>query len=233
MLALSLAAAEPSADPDFELFGDEFAAAGAAADTPVYDPLIALNRAIFKVNDFVYLKVIEPVARGYASVTPEGARIGVRRFFNNLGWPVRVVNHCLQGRFRGAGTETKRFAINTTVGVLGFRDPALNRYNLEPIPADFGLTLASYGIGGGPAITLPLLGPSNLRDALSKFPDHFLNPVSYIDPWQASAGVRIYEVENGTSLRLGQYGELKEAALDPYVFFRDAYAQNRDKRIGD
>lgn len=228
-----VAAAETGADADFDLFGDEYSDGQSVAQAPIYDPLIGLNRAIFKLNDFLYLRLMEPVARGYARVTPEGARIGVKRFFKNLGWPGRVVNNCLQGKLRDAGTETKRFVINTTVGVLGFRDPALSRYDLQPVSEDFGQTLAVYGVGDGPPVTLPFFGPSNLRDALGMIPDHFLNPVSYLDPWELSAGVRVVEVENSTSLRIGEYGDLKKEALDPYTFFRDAYKQNRDQRIGE
>jgi len=225
--------ADEGADMDFDLFGDEYAETDAVEQEPVSDPLMGFNRAMFKANDFLYLRLVEPVASAYGFVTPEGARIGVKRFFKNLGWPQRVVNNCLQGKFGDAGTETKRFVINSTVGVLGFWDPALNRYGIEPVAEDFGQTLAAYGIGAGPPVTLPFFGPSSLRDAMAKIPDHFLNPVSYLDPWGLRAGVRVAEVENATSLRVGEYGEMKEAALDPYTFFRDAYKQNRDQRIGE
>lgn len=228
-----MVAVDANADDDFDMFEEDIAAEGMAEQEPVSDPLIGLNRTIFKINDFLYLRLMEPVAGAYGFVVPEGARIGVKRFFRNLGWPARVVNTCLQGKLGDAGTETKRFVINSTIGVLGFWDPALNRYGMEPALEDFGQTLAVYGIGDGPPVTLPFFGPSNLRDALGKIPDHFLNPVSYLDPWEISAGVRVVEVENETSLRIGEYGDLKEAALDPYTFFRDAYKQNRDQRIGE
>lgn len=231
-LSFSAAAASDS-DRDFDLFEEDFAAGDTGVQESVFDPLIGLNRAVFKLNDFLYLNIMEPVARGYAWAVPEGARIGVKRFFKNLGWPGRVVNNCLQGKCCGAGTETKRFVINTTVGVLGFWDPALNRWDMEPAAEDFGQTLAVYGIGDGPVIMLPLLGPSNLRDALGKIPDWFLDPLSYLDPWELRLGVWAYDEENKTSLRIGEYGDLKEEALDPYTFFRDAYKQNRDKRIGE
>jgi phospholipid-binding lipoprotein MlaA len=226
-----VSSADNITDPDFDLFGDEYASGGSATESRVCDPLIGCNRVVFKANDFLYLKVVEPAARAYEFVVPEGARIGVKRFFQNLGGPGRVVNSCLQCKFHDAGTETKRFVINSSMGVLGFGDPALKRYGLKPVPEDFGQTLAVYGIGDGPVLELPLLGPSNLRDALAKIPDYFLSPVSYLDPWEFRTGLRVYEIENNTSLQIGQYGELKEAALDPYTFFRDAYKQNRDKRI--
>jgi len=227
------AAAEPEADSDFDLFEEEVSVEETGGEEPACDPLSGCNRVIFHVNDFLYLKVMEPVAQAYAWVVPEGARVGVKRFFKNLGWPQRVVNNCLQGKFSAAGTETKRFVINSTMGILGFWDPALTRYGLEPVQEDFGQTLAVYGLGDGPAIMLPLLGPSNLRDALCKIPDWFLDPLSYLDPWELRLGVRAYDVENNTSLRIGQYEDLKEAALDPYTFFRDAYKQSRDQRIGE
>ena len=231
MLCLPLLLEAEDVHTDFDLFGDDYVETELMEPQPVSDPLSGFNRSMFKLNDFLYLWIMEPVARGYAWITPEGARVGVKRFFKNLGWPQRVVNNCLQGKFAGAGTETKRFVINSTLGVLGLWDPALNHYELEPVVEDFGQTLAAYGIGDGPPVTLPLFGPSNLRDAIAKIPDHFLNPVSYLDPWGLSAGVRVVEVENGTSLRIGEYEDMKEAALDPYTFFRDAYKQNRDQRI--
>ncbi len=233
LLCLPFMLPAEDAHADFDLFEDEFEKTETMETKPVSDPLIGLNRTIFTVNDFLYLRLMEPVARGYAWAAPEGARIGVKRFFKNLGWPQRVVNNCLQGNFAGAGTETKRFVINSTAGVLGLRDPALNRFSLEPVPGDFGQTLAAYGIGDGPPIMLPFFGPSNLRDALAKIPDHFLNPVSYLDPWELSAGVRAVEFENDTSLHLGEYEDMKEAALDPYIFFRNAYKQNRDQQTGE
>jgi len=220
------------ADPDFDVFGD-CETEGSLQGSRVDDPLIGYNRAMFYVNDFLYLGVIEPVASAYTWAVPEAARVGIKRFFQNLGWPKRLINNCLQGKWRGAGTETERFLINTTVGILGFGDPALNSYGLEPAREDFGQTLAVYGIGDGSPVTLPLMGPSNARDAIGKIPDFFLSPISYFMPWVATLSVRAYEIENYNSLHIGEYRDMKEAALDPYIFFRDAYKQSRDKRIAE
>ena len=220
--------AEDAAD---DAFFDEFLEDESTEVIAVSDPLSGYNKLMFGFNDRLYRWVCAPVASGYAQVVPEVGRISVKNFFDNLSWPKRTVNHCLQGKFSDAGVDTKRFLINSTMGVLGLGDPALNRYELEAVAEDFGQTLASYGVKGGVPITLPLLGPSNLRDALGKIPDYFLEPLTYVDPLGLRLGLRVYDMENDVSLKIGDYQRLKDAALDPYSFFRDVYEQNRNGLI--
>ena len=218
---------EPVEDEDFAL-EEEF---GTPETKEVFDPLSGYNRAMTKVNDKLYFWVLKPVAKGYRFVVPTTARRGIVRFFNNLLFPVRFVNNILQLKFKGAGVELSRFCINSTVGVLGFGDPAKSWLDLDPYPEDFGQTLGHYGVGSGFHIVLPLLGPSNLRDAVGLVPDFYLDPVTYIEKDEEQFAVRSLDKINYTSLHLGEYESLKKDAVDFYTFMRDAYEQNRDKKI--
>jgi phospholipid-binding lipoprotein MlaA len=145
--------------------------------------------------------------------------------------PVRFTNNLLQLKPKRAGSELVRFAVNSTVGVLGLGDPAAKRFDLQAYPEDFGQTLGYYGVGGGFHLVLPLLGPSNLRDALGIVPDYYLDPASYLDTVNVELAVSSYDVVNQTSLHLGEYESLKKDAIDLYPFFRDGYEQRRIKLI--
>ena len=202
------------------------------AKAEIADPLEPVNRAMHLFNDKLYFWALKPVAQGYKAVTPEPARIGVKNFFSNLGFPARFLSCLLQADFGGAGTEAGRFTINTVWGIGGFLDPSSGKeLNLQKQDTDLGQTLGVWGVGQGFYIVWPVLGPSSPRDSVSIAGDYFLYPVSYISPWYAWLGVRSYEEINATSLRIGDYEALKEAAIDPYVAFRDAYVQYRLKKV--
>lgn len=218
---------DPQTDDEFELEA-EFEE---AALEPIIDPLSGYNRVMTHVNDKLYFWLLKPVAKGYRFIVPEGARLAVGRFFNNLLMPVRFTNNLLQLKPKRAGTELTRFAINTTVGVLGFGDPAAKHFDLQSYPEDFGQTLGHYGVGSGFHIVLPLLGPSNLRDTIGLIPDHFLDPITYIDDSKTRLAVRAYKQVNHTSLHIGEYESLKMDAVDLYTFLRDGYEQRRVKQI--
>lgn len=224
-------------DKDFNEFEKEFG--DVTLDTQgkdVSDPLSGYNRFMFNVNDKLYFWILKPVAQGYGAVIPEGGRVAINRFFKNLSFPIRVVNNALQGKLERAGIEITRFAVNTTIGLLGFFDPADEWCDLKPYEEDFGQTLGHYGAGDGPPLQLPLLGPSNLRDTAGIVPDLYLYPIDWLS--QGSnffnpifLGAFILDTINKTSLRIGVYENLKKEALDPYTLMRDAYKQNRDARI--
>jgi len=198
----------------------------------IADPLEPVNRAMHQFNDKLYFWALKPVAQGYKAVVPEPARIGVRNFFSNLGFPARFLSCLLQADFNGAGTEAGRFTINTIWGIGGFLDPSSGKeLDLQNQDTDLGQTLGVYGVGQGFYIVWPILGPSSPRDSMSIAGDYFLSPVSYISPWYAWLGVRTYEEVNATSLRIGDYEALKDAAIDPYVAFRDAYIQYRLNKV--
>ena len=198
----------------------------------IADPLEPFNRAMYHFNDKLYFWVLKPVAQGYNKVVPEAARVSVSNFFSNITFPIRFVNCLLQVNVDGAARELGRFMVNTVFGIGGLLDPASRKdANLEKQDNDFGQTLGFYGVGQGFYIMLPILGPSSPRDTVGLFGDSFLQPVNYINPWEAVAGIRVYDKLNDTSLKIGDYESLKEAAIDPYVAIRDVYAQYRHKKI--
>jgi len=225
-------------EADFEAFEDEFQ--NIKTDTrqkETFDPLSGYNRLMYHFNDKLYFWVLRPIAKGYGAIIPEGGRAAFNRFFKNLSFPIRLANNALQGKLKRTGTETVRFVLNSTLGILGLFDPALEQFNLQPYEEDFGQTLGRYGVGDGFPLVLPFLGPYNFRDAIGLIPDIFFSPIRFLDQSgfrisdSESLGVRVFETVNQTSLRTGVYENLKKDALDPYVFFRDAYKQNRDARI--
>ena len=197
----------------------------------IADPIAPWNRAMFYFNDKCYFWILKPVAKGYKVVMPEVARKGVGNFFYNIAMPIRFVNALLQGKGQVATTEFFRFLLNTTAGGLGFGDPASKYPDLNPDAEDLGQTFGRYGIGNGFYIVWPFLGPSSLRDTVGLFGDRFLNPTSYIDPSLAATGVEAYKTVNNLSLKIGEYEALKEAAIEPYVAFRDAYVQYRQGKV--
>ncbi|MFQ5780318.1 MAG: VacJ family lipoprotein, partial [Nitrospiria bacterium] len=168
---------DDTSDKNFEEFEDEF---GDVTGLEIFDPLAPSNRLLTRFNDTLHEWVIKPSAIVYNTIVPEPGRTAISRFFKNLLFPIRFVNNILQLKFKEAWIELARFTVNTTIGVLGFFDPAESWLNLEPQPEDFGQTLGFYGIGGGVHIVLPLLGPSNLRDIIGKVADQSLTYSSYI-----------------------------------------------------
>jgi phospholipid-binding lipoprotein MlaA len=196
----------------------------------VADPLQHWNRAMFHVNDKLYFWVLKPVSRGYKAVIPTPVRSGVRNFFHNLTTPVRLASALLQGKGRKASAELTSFLINSTVGVLGFGNPANRWPELSPSEEDLGQTLATYGIGDGFYLVWPVLGPSTLRDSVGMVGDWLLNPVFYVEPTEASLGIWAYDFLNDTSFRIGEYESMKDAAIDPYIALRNIYIQNRKKK---
>jgi phospholipid-binding lipoprotein MlaA len=202
----------------------------------IADPLEPVNRAFFHFNDKLYFWVLKPIATGYKTIIPEDGRIGVRNFFSNLTTPVRLVNCLLQANPKCAGTETLRFVLNTTIGVAGLFDPAKKRFNIEKQDRDFGQTLGIWGMGPVFYLDLPILGPSSLRDGLGLAVDASFNPQTYLAIYVAvvgyvNTGGWILEKINEASLTLGEYEDLKKAALDPYIAVREAYYQYRQNKI--
>jgi phospholipid-binding lipoprotein MlaA len=205
---------------------------GEEKSATIADPLEPFNRAMFHFNDKLYFWVLKPVARGYSKVVPEPARVSAKNFFSNLRFPIRFISCLLQADFRCVATEFGRFTVNTVWGVGGLLDPASSdQLNIPKREADLGQTLGVYGIGQGFYIVWPVLGPSSARDSIEIAGEYFVYPVSYITPWYDWLGVRSYEVVNATSLQIGDYESLKEAAIDPYVALRDAYVQYRQGMV--
>lgn len=199
---------------------------------PVADPLEPINRFFFHVNDRLYFGVLKPVASVYKAIVPQPARVSVRNFFSNVATPIRLANCLLQLNFKGVGNETARFFLNTTIGLAGFFDPAKKRFHIDKKEEDFGQTLGFYRIGPAFYINLPILGPSSLRDGIGSLADLFLDPTNYlVTSIPVNLGIKAYDWVNGTSLTIGDYEDLKEAALDPYIALRNAYHQFRQEKI--
>ena len=218
--------AEDSLD-DFDFLEDE----EEKETIQVADPLKGFNKAMYVFNDKAYFWVLKPVARGYKAVTPEIARKGVKNFFYNLGMPLRFVSCVLQGKVKAAGGELGRFTLNSTVGVLGFGNPAAKFPSLNPDAEDLGQTMGRYGIGNGFYLVLPLMGPTTLRDSVGDLGNWFLDPVSYVTPSLAEYSIKAGEKINDTSLRIGEYESLKDATLDPYTAIRNVYIQHRQEQV--
>jgi phospholipid-binding lipoprotein MlaA len=226
---------EAKASEDTEPFKDPFAEKKAAEeeDAQIADPLYPWNKAMFHVNDKLYYWALKPVAQGYSKVIPEDFRIAISNFFENLKAPVRFVNNLLQLKFKPAGEELARFVVNSTIGVGGLGDPAKTELGLKRHDEDLGQTFGRYGIGPGFYLVWPLLGPSTLRDTVGFVGDRFLSPTAYITPTADALAISGLDIVNRTSFRIGDYEDIVEAAVDPYVSIRDGYLQHRKKEMAE
>ena len=207
-------------------------APGAALAEPTPDPLQPFNRAMFTFNDAVDRVFFRPLAVGYRAVLPQPVRNGVNNFFNNLRAPTTLLNDILQGKPKRAQETIHRFLVNSTIGLLGFVDVA-TRLGFPEHQEDYGQTLAVWGVPAGPYIVLPLLGPSTLRDAVGKVPEFYI-----ADPlWEpddtavtiARFSVRAVDIRS----RLLDLDRVIKMQVDPYLFFRETYLQNRQRAILD
>ncbi|MGN6789808.1 MAG: MlaA family lipoprotein [Rhodanobacteraceae bacterium] len=194
------------------------------------DPLQDFNRRMFAFNRFADKVAIRPVAKAYTKVTGPKERVLIGNFFANLRAPVTIINEVLQGRPEPALQSTGRFVINTTVGFLGFFDPASDM-RLPAHPTDFGVTLAHWGVPEGPYLVLPFIGPTTLRDVWRLPVDSYFDPMG----WYAREHDFKWHAEYLPSL--AYLVTLRASALpidpmidssyDPYAFMRDAYRQHR------
>lgn len=197
------------------------------------DPLESLNRGVYKFNDAADKAVLKPVAGAYKAVVPQPVRNGVNNFFSNLDTFTSVINDLLQLKISKAMDGAGRFVINTTFGIVGLIDVA-SMDGIEQRREDFGQTLGYWGVGSGPYLVLPLLGPSTLRDTTGLVVDTMaFDPLSYIDDTRTSNQLRIVKIIDTRAQFLPASDLLDEAALDPYSFMRDAYLQRRENAIAD
>jgi phospholipid-binding lipoprotein MlaA len=200
------------------------------ADPP--DPLEGMNRGLFSFNRGVDWVLVDPLTRGYEWLVPEPGRRAVRRFFDNLASPAVLVNDLLQLEGGRAARTGGRFLVNTTVGLAGLFDPA-ERLGLRRHEADFGQTLHRYGVGSGPYLMLPLLGPSSVRDATGRLVDGFLR----VDLWLLGAAqIIVLGVADGVSLREMHdeaLEELEKSSVDYYSALRSVYWSSRREFLAD
>jgi phospholipid-binding lipoprotein MlaA len=197
------------------------------------DPLEPFNRSMFEFNEFVDAYMARPLARGYQKITPEAVDRGITNFFGNLDEVPTAFNNLLQFKVKEAFSDLGRLAVNSTVGILGFRDVATGM-GLEKHEEDFGQTLGKWGFGTGPYLVLPIIGPRNIRDAVGFGVDWVTNPIYYrIGDNEAGWAMWILRYVDRRSDLLRSQQVLESAAIDPYVFTRDSYLQRRRYLVYD
>ena len=207
--------------------------AGQSVADEINDPLEPMNRAVFKFNQFADGVLIKPLALMYGSLVPDMARRGVRNFLDNLRTPVTLANDILQGKPGRAAITVKRFAINSTVGIGGLFDMA-TRFGVEQgHREDFGQTLATWGSEEGIYLILPLLGPSNPRDAIGLVADGFLDPLSYVAPGEAIFGRTLVRGIDQREQVVDTLDEIERTSLDYYATIRSLIRQRRADEIRD
>jgi len=193
------------------------------------DPFQEINEKTHNFNLVLDKQLATPVARIYKKVTPDLVEKSITNFTHNIEDLSIAINNILQGKINNGVSDLLRFTINSSLGVLGFFDVASN-LGFEKHDEDFGQTLAIWGIGSGPYIVLPGLGPSNLRDTLSMLPDAFLTPLYVIDHDRTSYSLTAIDIVETRARYLG----LESVVIgDDYLFYRDAYLQSREFDIID
>ncbi|MEW6206249.1 MAG: VacJ family lipoprotein [Pseudomonadota bacterium] len=196
------------------------------------DPLEGFNRSVDGFNQAVDKAVVKPVAQGYDRVTPPEVKMVVRNFFSNLD-DVRVaVNNLLQGKPKDAGSDITRFALNTTIGIVGFADVA-TELGFQKNDEDFGQTLGVWGVGQGPYLILPFLGPSTLRDGSARFVSASLDPLYHYDNVRARNSLVLLSAVSARARLLPATDLVERVALDQYAFVRDAYLKRRASLVRD
>ncbi|WKB51939.1 MlaA family lipoprotein [Eleftheria terrae] len=204
---------------------------GCATNNP-RDPLEPMNRKIYAFNEAVDEAVLEPVAVKYRDVVPSPVRTGVGNFFSNLGDAWSAVNGFLQFKLETGLKNTMRFGLNTLFGLGGVLDIATEA-GIEAEDEDFGQTLGRWGVGAGPYLVLPLLGPSTVRDTAALPLDARAESWPFRHDATTAYGALALRVVDARANLLGATGMLDDAALDPYLFVRDAYLQRRQSLVYD
>ena len=207
---------------------------GADGFQTVYDPLEPLNRSIFQVNEAVDFIVLRPVSATYRQVVPDPLQEMVTNFLRNLTTPVTLLNELLQGDLEGAEVAVTRFFLNSTVGLAGLIDIAgYNNPELAHRSEDFGQTLGVWGVGDGPYLVLPLLGPSNLRDGFGRIVDSASDPLTYVDDETITWTRLGLTAVDARSRSLDALDEIQRSSIDYYAAIRSLYWQNRRSEIYD
>lgn len=217
------------------LAGLLLAACASTPDEAPADPFETANRKIYRFNEVVDTYALGPMARGYENVVPPFFRDLFNRVSGNITEPLVAANQFLQGKPRHGYEDTRRFLINTLLGLGGVIDIAASEFDLQARDEDLGQTLAVWGFGPGPYLMLPLFGPSSVRDAPS-------------DLVRRSARTYVFTLSGAGALALpestisaldersradNQLERIREQALDPYIFLREAYHQRRVYLIHD
>ncbi len=201
----------------------------------IYDPIEPINRAIFSFNNVADRVVLEPIAKGYKKL-PSPIQSGISNFLSNLRTPLVVVNQILQGQGENAVQSTGRFLVNSTAGIFGLFDVA-DRIGLEEKEEDFGQTLATWGVGDGFYIVLPLFGPSNIRDTTGMVMTMVTDPmnayfVSEGEAWLVPMRTAANAVDQRSKI-IDEVNALRDNSVDYYAAVRSSYYQNRKAAINN
>lgn len=191
------------------------------------DPYQNFNRKVYAFNDTLDKNVLVPVVNVYEAITPNFVEKGVSNFFSNLRELNNFLHHSLQLKPVGAVKDLSRLAINTTIGLLGFFDLATT-FGIYQESEDLGQTLGYWGVGSGPYIVLPFLGPSSLRDASGTVITIVASPVAQYNPVAGKLPITALELID-LRHQLGDFGSLISG--DSYVFVREAYLQRREYMV--
>lgn len=196
------------------------------------DPWESYNRSMTRFNDSLDRAILKPVATAYRDTVPRVARTGVSNFFGNLDDVRSFINNVLQGKVEGSFSSFWRVTINTTMGLGGLFDPA-TEMGLQRYREDFGQTLGYWGVGPGPYLVLPILGPSTLRDTAALPVDTVSHPLYYVEGNSARIPLTLLRGLDIRANLLGADDLLDSISLDSYTFMRDAYLQKRRNDVYD
>jgi phospholipid-binding lipoprotein MlaA len=192
------------------------------------DPWEGFNEVMFNFNrDILDRYVLKPAATAWDFVFPDPVQRGVHNLFDNLAVVRRVVNNALQLKFAGAGKEVARFAINSTVGIVGLLDIARDGFGIEQSDEDMGQTFGWWGAPQGPYLVLPFLPPLTVRDGIGYAIDSAMTPYIYFVPWYVTTGGGAVNIVNERSLNLDRFERVAETTVDLYGAVRNAYLQRR------
>ena len=199
----------------------------------IYDPLEPVNRAIFGFNNVADQIVLEPLAKGYKKL-PSPVQSGVSNFLSNLRMPLVIINQLLQGQGQNAAESSGRFLVNSTAGIFGLIDVA-DKVGLEETEEDFGQTLATWGVGDGFYVVLPIFGPSNLRDTAGMLLTYTTDPVNAYavnegEAWAIPVRTATSAVDQRSKI-IDEVNAMRNNTLDYYAAVRSSYYQNRKAAI--
>jgi len=195
------------------------------------DPWEGWNRGVYQFNMAIDSAIAKPVTKGYKAITPDFVETGVSNVFSNITDVPNMLNNLLQGKVIDSFSDLGRFVINSTVGIAGLWDPATS-IGLKKHDEDFGQTLGAWGVGSGPYMMLPLLGPSTLRDTAAFPVNSETDLINQIDHIPTRNQTKLLELIDKRSALL-EYDDLLKDAIDEYAFIRDTYLQNRKYKVLD
>jgi phospholipid-binding lipoprotein MlaA len=197
-----------------------------------HDPWESFNRGVYSLNDKLDRAILKPTAKGYRAITPDAVETGVTNFFSNLEDIPIFLNELLQFKLLDALSDTGRLVVNTTLGIGGIFDVA-TPIGLDKHNEDFGQTLGRWGIGTGPYLVLPLFGPSSPRDAFGLTGEYAVGPIRQVEDTSTRNSLYVIEIIDTRAQLLSLDKVIDEAALDPYIYIRDAWIQRRRSLVYD